>query len=118
VVSKAEREAYDSFMKTQQPRIDAEERAVRELGDAIGYGRLMQCAEKVWRDINRERNMEGAEHTTGPCASMMVRCPHTVDKFKGWLDRNGHCDWCCGAGRVTERVAKAMRDFRKSTEST
>ena len=26
-----------------------------------------------------------------------------------YFDDNGHCDWCCGAGRVTKRVAAAMR---------
>jgi excinuclease UvrABC ATPase subunit len=108
---------YDQEMQkiidAQRPRLDAEERAVKQLGDQIGYGRLMQAAETVWRQISIEKNTPGAEHTTGPCAAMMVPCPHLADKHKSWRDKNGHCDWCCGAGRVTQRVAKAMLDSKQ-----
>lgn len=104
--------AFDAEMRRQKPRIDAEEEAVERLGEAIGYGRLMQAAETVWRRKAIEQKTPGSEHTTGPCAALMVACPHREDDAEEahpeWFTR-GHCDWCCGAGRVTERVAAAMR---------
>lgn len=76
--------------------MDARERpAVQALGEAIGYGRLMQLAEQIW-----EEKMPGAAHTTGACSFFMVPCPHPE------RDDNGHCEWCCGANRVTNHVAK------------
>ena len=81
----------------------AEEDAVRRLGEDIGFGRVMQLAESEWRKKNAEIGMpDGAEHTRGPCAGFMVPCDHNGEE--------GHkCDWCCGAGRVTKRVAQAMK---------
>ena len=85
-----------------------EKRIVRDLD--IGFGRTMQLAEECWREMLEEKGMAGGEHTTGPCAVFMVPCPHLVVKSnKKWLDANGHCDWCCGCGRVTKKVAHAMR---------
>lgn len=108
-------EAFRSEMKRiyaeQAPRHAAEEEAVRRLGDQIGYGRVMQLGEEMWR-----RKMvamgypAGSEHSVGPCVCMLERCPHLADDPRSeWFDANGHCDWCCGAGRVTKRVAVAMR---------
>ena len=82
-----------------------EEMLVRELGERIGYGRTMQLCEKIWNG-----KMPGAAHSTGPCVSMLVRCPCPVSG----RDKNGHCKWCCGAGRVTKRVLVAIRDFDRS----
>lgn len=76
-----------------------EEHAVRELGDRIGYGRVMQLAEQIWNRLT-----PGAAHSTGPCVAFLVRCPCPPSG----RDSNGHCEWCCGAGRVTERVRRAM----------
>ena len=51
----------------------------------------------------------------GPCAAGMVPCPHTVK------DRNGHCDICCGSGRVTkwvrDNLAKAAGSHPSSPEA-
>ena len=103
---------FNLEMQRQAPRIAAEEQAVERLGDEIGYGRLMQAAETVWRRKAIANGTPGGEHTTGPCASMMVTCPHREDSAEDnhpeWFSY-GSCDWCCGAGRVTTRVAKAMR---------
>jgi len=101
---------WREFMAAQAPRQRAEEQAVRHLGDRIGYGRVMQLAEQIWSEKAKADNLTGSEHTTGPCASMMEPCPHLEDyPSPDWFDDNGHCDWCCGAGRVTKRVAAAMR---------
>ena len=89
---------------------DEEENAVRQLGDLIGYGRMMQLAEQVWRKKLKADVLEGGEHTTGPCAMFMVRCPHPKEAE----DKNGHCDLCCGAGRVTKL---ALRSFELSFHS-
>lgn len=85
-----------------------EETAVRDLGNSIGYGRLMQLAEQIWKAVAIAGGVPGSEHTTGPCAVFMVPCQCRELK-KPQLDSNGHCDWCCGAGRVTERVRQAQR---------
>lgn len=79
---------------------DEEENAVRQLGNEIGYGRMMQLAEQVWRKKLMADGLAGGEHTTGPCAAFMVPCPHPE------RDANGHCDWCCGAGRIAKRIAE------------
>lgn len=80
-----------------------EENEVRNLGDRIGYGRTMQLCEKLWGDKLHDSGLpRGGAHSTGPCVSMMVICLHEVK------DDNGHCEICCGAGRVTKWVAKNM----------
>lgn len=87
-----------------------EKQAVAVLGEQIGFGRMMQLAEQIWGELNAARGYPGAQHTTGPCASMLTPCPHLEDENPEWRDENGHCDWCCGAGRVTKRVARAMTE--------
>lgn len=79
-----------------------EENAVRQLCDAIGYGRTMQLAEQLWRKKLSLQGLAGCEHTVGPCAALMVPCPHPEGK-------GGNCDWCCGSGRVTKKVFETMR---------
>lgn len=83
---------------------DEEEGAVRALAENIGYGRIMELAEQLWRKKLAAQGLEGGQLTTGPCASFMVPCPHPPIG----RDENGHCEWCCGAGRVTKRVFKAI----------
>lgn len=85
---------------------DEEENAVRQLGDLIGYGRLMQLGEQMWRKKLVVDGLEGGEHTVGTCATFLMPCPHPPLG----RDANGHCDWCCGAGRITKRVFKAICD--------
>lgn len=79
----------------------AEKEAVKAIGQRIGFGRVMQLAEECWREAAIALGTDGGEHTCGPCAAFMVRCP-CLD-----TDEPG-CDWCCGSGRVTERVRQAM----------
>lgn len=82
-------------------RMDSEQISlVRALGEAIGYGRLMQLAEQIWGEKEDGR---GGEHTIGPCAAFMVPCEHWAE------DDNGHCSLCCGAGRVTRGAAELAR---------
>lgn len=77
--------------------------AVKRLGDSIGFGRMMQLAESEWRAKLEPQGEAGGEHTTGPCAALMVPCP---------CESRSNCDWCCGAGRVTKRVRQAMAHAR------
>jgi len=94
-------------------RVRAEENAVRQLGDAIGYGRVMQLAGQLWGEALVSRgHPPGGEFAIGPCVAFVVPCRCTEDRG----DADEHCDWCCGAGRVTERVRAAMdvaRGWRK-----
>ena len=80
-----------------------EKELVRAIGDAIGYGRTMQLCEEIWREKEIARcGKGGGEHTTGACAFFMVPCPHPIQ------DDNGHCEICCGAGRITKGVLKLL----------
>lgn len=74
-----------------------EENAVRDLGEHIGYGNMMQLAERLWNEAQ-----PGGAHSVGCCVAFLVPCPcvDRVDRVK--------CDWCCGAGRVTKRVAEEV----------
>lgn len=71
----------------------SEEAAAKELGDRIGYGRLMQLAQSLWRDTAR-----GGEFAVGPCVALTQPC-----------GCQGACDWCNGSGWLTPKV-KALRD--------
>lgn len=86
----------------------AEEALVREIGERIGYGRTMQLCEQLWREKLSKEGCAGGEHTTGPAATFMVPCPCVEELRSGKLDVA--CDWCCGALRVTERVAQAIAE--------
>lgn len=83
---------------------EQEEHAARLLGDRIGYGRMMQLGETLWREKlgNYGPDLRGGEHSVGPCVALLVPCPHPG------VEKAGHCDWCCGSGRVTKRVLAAM----------
>ena len=74
---------------------------VRALGERIGYGRVMQLAEQEWRRSAAAIGAPGSELTVGACAGLLVPCPCPMP------DVNGHCDWCCGTKRVTQRVSDA-----------
>ena len=96
-----------TFNLEQLDLVSREVTAVRELGERFGYGQVMQLCEQIWKEKEGTR---GGEHThlhlTGPCAIVLVRCPgpqHEEDH-----PDYPHCDWCCGAHRVTKRVAEAI----------
>lgn len=92
-----------SMLQKMKPYNDSCKEAVRELGDRIGYGNMMHLAEQVWREKLIPQGLEGGEFAHGPCVAFMVPCPHPVK------DHNGHCDICCGAGRITKGVAALLK---------
>ena len=76
---------------------------IKALGENGGYGALMQSAGKLWRQSLIDKGYPGGgELSVGPCVAMLVPCPH-LEK-----DADGHCEWCCGSGRVTKRVIEAQ----------
>lgn len=83
---------------------------VTQLGDTIGYGRIMQLCEEIWREKAITQGFPGSEHTTGACAAFMVTCPHPVKCS------NGHCEICCGAGRITKGVQALIEREKALTE--
>lgn len=90
----------------------SEEQQVMALGKAIGFGRTMQLCEQLWGDVLEQGGTpRGGAHSVGPCVAFLVPCPSNRHPFTG-----EHCDWCCGAGRVTERVAKAIADAGEKAE--
>jgi hypothetical protein len=80
-----------------------EQKLVRELGDSMGYGRLMQAAETVWGEKMKAEGVPGSEHSVGCCVSFLVPCGCT----------GSSCDWCCGARRITAKTARAKAYFEK-----
>lgn len=94
-----------------------EEELVRTLGETIGFGRLMQLGEKIWRERAIAGGLKGSEHTTGPCAAFMEPCQCASERAPV-LDANGHCDWCCGARRVTNHVRAVQRRLTTTDDAT
>jgi len=77
---------------------------VRDLGDRIGYGHLMHLASAVWGAKLDADGHSGAQFAVGCCVAFMVPCQcHEMPP-------EDHCDWCCGTGRVTIRVAEAQKE--------
>lgn len=73
------------------------------LGERIGYGRMMQLAEKLWRERLETDGLDGGEHAAYCCASFLVSCA-CIEQGTGPVG----CDWCCGAGRVTKLVHRVQ----------
>lgn len=89
-----------------------EERLVQEVGEKIGYGRTMQLCERLWGEKLEGSGLpKGGAHAVYCCGVFLVPCP-------GVAHRNSQgpsCDWCCGAGRVTDKVAWAMSRLEPAT---
>lgn len=79
-----------------------ESKRVRELGEYIGFGRLMTEARDEWRKLLLREGLEGGEFAVGPCVTLTIPCGCTYP-----------CDWCNGCGWLTPKV-KEMRDSRIS----
>lgn len=77
----------------------AEEQMARQLGGQIGYGRMMQLGQQLWRESLAGQGWEGGEFSIGPCVSMTTPCG--CNRY--------NCDWCCGAGWLTQKV-KGIKD--------
>ena len=97
---------------TDSELIERERAEVFQVCEEHGYGRVMQLAEQLWREKVTAEGFAGSEHTTGPCAVFMVPCP------AGEHARAVPCDWCCGAGRVTNRVAEAIANHTEAHRGT
>lgn len=85
---------------------------IRDLGLKMGWGRIMQLSEECWKEYADEKGYTGLQHTTGPCAAFMVPCHHPIK------DESGHCDICCGAGRITKGVKALLDTVQAGEEST
>lgn len=82
---------------------DDERKAVEELGERIGYGRVMQLCETLWR---AKPQGQGAL-TVGPAAGSLVKCGCQTKHLRA---EDGRCAWCCGSGKITKRVREAQRE--------
>lgn len=87
-----------------RPSEEVEEARVASLADEIGYGRIMQLCEQLWREKLEPQGHTGGEHSTGCCVVFLVPCPCVPSA------ELAACDWCCGSGRVTKKVRDAMED--------
>ena len=79
-----------------------EEEMVNNLGKSIGFGRVMQLCEILWKKCLRENS--GGEFTVGPCRAFMVKCE---------CKSPAKCDWCCGTGLLTEKVKLVKSKFKE-----
>ena len=84
---------------------------VMELGRRYGFGAMMQLASACWEEWLAERGMPaGSSHRTGPCLALTVPCVCV-----GTPPIEGGCDWCCGAGWLTNDVRRLIeRSFASS----
>jgi hypothetical protein len=90
------------------PTPDFEHSVVAELAELIGYARLLGLVQASWRASAHLHGVPGSEGTVGPCAAFLVPCPCTTELGAAMRDNTGHCEWCCGTRRVTERVEVAI----------
>lgn len=89
----------DEQFRRLEERNRYEEFAARQLGSNIGYGRMMQLAQQLWREsLIKQGYPPGGEFAYGPCVALTVPC-----------GCQGSCDWCNGAGWLTHKV-KAVKD--------
>lgn len=79
-----------------------EEEYVRETFTQLGFGRVMQIANKLWRETLEQQGLEGGQFAIGPCETFTVKCHHPI------LDKHGHCDLCCGCGWITKGVQSIL----------
>lgn len=100
----AEQEAAKNPGLPLDPYVTGRKRAeevVSKLGEAIGYGHMMQLAEKLWAaSLEEKGHPRGGEFAAYCCTSFMVPC--------GCAAPSG-CAWCCGTGRIVQHV-KLARD--------
>ena len=92
-------EALARFRDQQDRKEEAE---VRELGDRIGYGRMMQLCSRVWT----EKHGDSGAFSVGPCLSALVPCEGP--QHEPSHPDHPHCDWCCGTMQVVKRVAEVI----------
>lgn len=93
----------EDMLACRDYRLALEKALVKDLGDKIGYGNLMQLCEIAWREkLIAEGMKPGGEFAYGPCAAFMVTCEHAIK------DENGHCELCCGAGRISKGVKQLV----------
>jgi len=89
----------EHFERYHAQKQEAENEVIKLIGETMGYGRIMQLGQKFWREQLEEQGLGGGEFASGPCVSLTVPCGCS----------SGRCDWCCGAGWLTEHV-KAVKD--------
>jgi len=85
-----------------EPRARYEEKETKKLGDVIGYGRMMQLAEQLWRKKLEEDDMGGGEFVSGPCKALTVPC-----------GCKSGCDWCEGAEWLTKKVKDIKNEMTR-----
>lgn len=79
---------------------------VRELGQRIGHGLVMELAGQCWRESLVAMGLPGGgEFALGPCVSSLVPCACREQPT------DESCAWCAGTGRVTRRVRQAIADL-------
>lgn len=85
----------------------AEETKVAELGQAIGFGRLMNLASRLWGiNLAKVGLSGGGALVVGPCASMMESCRNCLTG----------CAVCGGTGLVTKRVNELVAESHRLSQ--
>lgn len=108
MTSKKDKAAWSESLRIRKMMDDRERPLARALGEQIGFGRMMQLGQELWREyLEKEHGCAGGEFAMGPCQIFMVKCPHTIK------DKNGHCDICCGSGQITKGVLELLKKVGK-----
>lgn len=73
-----------------QTRPEDEKGAIQQLGERIGYGRMMQLAEECWRELLASQGPSGGEFVVGPCRAALDRrgledCNELLERFDALL---------------------------------
>ena len=98
--------------EAQTQRLVNEEGLVQAVGETIGYGRTMQLCEALWGKVLEADGLPaGGAIASYCCVVFLIPCPGQAHKRQA----GSHCDWCCGAGRVTKKVAEAMSKLEPPT---
>lgn len=93
----------EEMMESIRERDRREVESVRVQFERMGYGRVMQIANQLWK----ERHPIGA-HSIGPCEVFMVSCDC----------ENSECDLCCGSGKITKGVKQLRSDLEAARKDS
>jgi len=81
-----------------EKHLEHEENMVMRVGRYIGYGRVMDIAQKLWsRQLVSKYGFGGGALMIGPCEAATVPCG---------CENQRECEWCGGCGWLTKKVRR------------
>jgi hypothetical protein len=72
----------------------------------VGFGNTMSVIKELWEDHSGKTDIgRGGVFEIGPCIATTVKCGCKYPP---------ECDWCCGSGWLTRKVAGIKRVYEGS----